>query len=87
MHTYLLGMGFTSSTADPCVYNLGEEVLLLLYVDDILPSGVWLSDSDSEQVLNVIEKLKDRFGTVDLEDAMFPSGTGIHRYVNAGTTN
>ena len=48
---YLLEMGFTFSSADPCVYNLDEgavlllAVLLLLYVDDILLSG-----SDNEQV-------------------------------------
>ena len=81
MHTYLLEMDFTSSTADPCVYNLGEgAVLLLLYVDDILLSG-----SDSEQVLNVIEKLKDRFETVDLGHAKFLLGMGIHRSMKAGT--
>ena len=79
MHTYVLEIGFTPSTADPCVYNLDTgAVLLLLYVDDIL-----LSRSDDEQVLQVIEKLKDRFETVDLGDAKFLLGMGIHRNVHA----
>ena len=80
MHT-LLEIGFVSSTADPCVYNLDYgAVLLLLYVDDILLSG-----SDDEKVLQVVEKLKDRFETVDLGDAKFVLGMGIHRNVHAGT--
>ena len=46
MHTYLLEIGFVSSTADPCVYNLDYgAVFLLLYFDDILLSG-----SDDENV-------------------------------------
>ena len=69
----MLEIGFVSSTADPCVYNLDYgAVLLLLYVDDILLSG-----SDDEKVLQVIEKLKDRFETVDLGDAKFLPGMGI----------
>ena len=81
MSTYLLEIGFVSSTADPCVYNLDYGVVfLLLYVDDILLSG-----SDDEKVLQVIEKLKDRFETVDLGDAKFLLGMGIHRNVHAST--
>ena len=82
-HMYLLKMGFTSSTAILCVYNLDDgAVLLLLYVDNIL-----LSRSDDKQVLQVIEKPKDRFDTVDLGDAKFLLGMGIHRNVHAGTIN
>ena len=73
--------GFTPSTADPCVYNPDSgAVLLLLYVDDISLSG-----SDDEQVIQVVEKLKDRFETVDLEDAKFLLGMGIPRNGHAGT--
>ena len=53
--------------------------MLLLYVDDILLSG-----SDSEQVLNLIEKLKDWFEMVDLGGAKFLLGMEIHRNVTAG---
>ena len=75
MHTYLLEIGSVSSTADPRVYNLDcGAVLLLLYVDDILLSG-----SDDEKVLQVIEKLKDRFETVDLGGVKFLPGMGMHR--------
>ena len=77
----MLEIGFVSSTADPCVYNLDYgAVLLLLYVDDILLSG-----SDDENILQVIEKLKDRFETVDLGNAKFLLGMGIHRNAHAGT--
>ena len=72
---------FTVSTASPCVYNVGKRsVLLLLYVADILLSGL-----NSEQVLNVIEKLKDKREAVDLGDANFLLAMGMHRNVNAGT--
>ena len=77
----MLELGSVSSTADQCVYNLDNgAVLLLLYVDNILLSG-----SDGEKVLQVVEKLKDRFETVDLGDAKFLLGMGIHRNVHAGT--
>ena len=80
MHTYLLEIGFVSSAADPCVYNLDYgAVFRLLYVDDILLSG-----SDDEKVLQVIEKRKDRFETVDLGDANFLLDMGIRRNVHAG---
>ena len=54
--------------------------MLLLYVDHLLLSG-----SNDENILQVIEKLKGRFGTVDLGDAKFLLGMGIHRNVHAGT--
>ena len=81
MHTHLLEIGFVSSTADPCLYNLDYgAVLLLFYLNDIL-----LSRSDDEKVFQVIEKLKDRFETVDHGNAKFLPGMGIHRNVHAST--
>ena len=75
MHTYLVEIGSVSSTADPCVYNLGYgAVSRLLFVDEIL-----LSRSDDENILQVIEKLKDRFETVDLGGVKFLPGMGMHR--------
>ena len=80
MHTYLLEIGFVSSTADPCVYNLDYgAVLFLFYVHDTLLSG-----SDDGNVVPVIEKLKNRFETVDLGDAKLLLCMGIHRNVHAG---
>ena len=39
-HRFLLELGFAPSTADPCLYVLHEgEVILLVYVDDILLTG------------------------------------------------
>ena len=67
MHTYLLDIGFTPSTADQCVYNLDSGVIVLLFYVD----GISLSGSGDEQVSKVIEKLKDRFEAVDLGDAKF----------------
>ena len=67
MHTCLLEIGFVSSTADPCAYNLDYgAILLLLYADDISLFG-----SDDEKVLQVIEMLLDRFESEDLGDAKF----------------
>ena len=81
MHTYSLEIDVVFSTADPSVYNLDYgAVLLLLHVDDILLPG-----SNDENVLQVVEKLKDRFEKVDLGDAKFLLGTGIHRNVQAST--
>ena len=82
MHAYSLDIGFTPSTADPCVYNLdsGAVISLLLCVDDILLSG-----SDDEQVWQAIEKLKGRLETADPGDATLLLGMGIHRNVHAGT--
>ena len=54
--------------------------MLLLYVDDVLLSG-----SGAEQVLQAIEKLKDRFEMVDLGDAKILLGMGINRNVHEGT--
>lgn len=69
MHLFLLPIQFTLSTADPC--NLHQErggstTVLLQYVDDIFLTG-----SDKENFLEVIELLKDMFETVDLGDANF----------------
>ena len=81
MHTYLLEIGFTPSINDLCAYNLDSgAVLPILYVDDTL-----LSSSDDSHDLHVIEKLRDRFEAVDLGDAKFLLGVGIHQNVHAGT--
>ena len=81
MNMYFLDIGLVSSTAVSCAYNLDYgAVLCLLHVDDMLLSG-----SDDGNVLQVIEKLKDRFETVDLGDAKFLLGMRIHRNVHART--
>ena len=81
-HVYLLEeTGFVQSPADPCLYILNEgEVLLLVYVDDILFSG-----HDENRVTTIIEQLKKRFDTVDLGDARFLLGMTIQRNIDAGT--
>ena len=78
---YLLKIGFVHSTADPCLYILNAgEVILLVYVDDILFTG-----TDEDQVSTTIEQVKERFDTVDLGDARFLLGMPIQRNVDAGT--
>ena len=78
---YLISRGFVASTVDPCLYNKNNgEVLLLLYVDDILIAG-----KSKRDVEGVIGLLKDKFDTVDLGDAKFLLGIGIKRDMNAGT--
>lgn len=80
-HIFLLELGFVRSTADPCLYSLHDgEVLLLVYVDDILFTG-----TDEDLVTTIISQLKERFETVDLGDAKFLLGMAIQRHLNAGT--
>ena len=81
-HVYLLEeIGFVQSPADPCLYILNEgEVLLLVYVDDILFSG-----HDEKKVTTIIEQLKEWFDTVDLGDVRFLLGMAIQRNIDAGT--
>ena len=81
-HVYLVEeIGFIQSPIDPCLYTLNAgEVILLVYVDDILFSG-----SDEDQVSTTIQQLKERFDTVDLGDARFLLGMTIQRDSDAGT--
>ena len=78
---YLLEIRFVQSTADPFLYILNAgEVILLVYVDDILFTG-----TDEDQVSTTIEERKERFDTVDLGDARFLLGMAIQENVDAGT--
>ncbi|CAB1121335.1 unnamed protein product [Ectocarpus sp. CCAP 1310/34] len=80
-HQFLLELGFVPSTADPCLYILhAGEVILLVYVDDILLTG-----TNAELVSTIIELIKERFETVDIGDAKFILGMAIHRDRDAGT--
>ncbi|CAB1099484.1 unnamed protein product [Ectocarpus sp. CCAP 1310/34] len=80
-HLFLLEIGFVPSTADPCLYTLnGGEVILLVYVDDILLTG-----AKEELVTTIIEQMKERFETVDLGEAKFILGMAIQRNLEAGT--
>ena len=71
-HPFLLEMGFVPSTADPCLYMLnGGEVILLVYVDDILLTG-----ATEELVTTIIEQMEERFETVDLGRSKVYPGNG-----------
>eukprot|EP00752_Nemacystus_decipiens_P002677 g2503.t1 len=80
-HKFLLELGFVASTADPCLYILhAGEVILLVYVDDILLTG-----TNEDLVTTIIAQMKERFETVDLGDAKFILGMAIQRNLDAGT--
>lgn len=80
-HKFLLAIGFVQSAADHCLYTLNAgEVLLLVYVDDLLFSG-----ANAKLVTTILEQVKERFETVDLGDARFLLGMAIQRNVDAGT--
>lgn len=57
---YLIGLGFSKSFADPCVYHK-EGVLILIWVDDIIIA----SDSEN-QMEEIINHLKNKFRMKDL---------------------
>ncbi|CAB1114301.1 unnamed protein product [Ectocarpus sp. CCAP 1310/34] len=80
-HDFLLKIGFVESTAKPCLYILDDgDVLLLVYVDDILLTG-----EGENNVLSTVDQLNERFETVDLGGARFLLGMGIDRDRAAGT--
>ena len=77
-HVYLVDIGFVQSTADSCLYILNAgEVMILVYVDDILFAG-----TDEDQVSTTIDQLEERFETVDLGILL---GMAIQRNVDTGT--
>ncbi|CAB1118547.1 unnamed protein product [Ectocarpus sp. CCAP 1310/34] len=81
LHDFLLNIGFVESTAEPCLYILDDgDVLLLVYVDDILLTG-----EGENKVLSIVDQLNERFETVDLGGARFLLGMGINRDRAAGT--
>ncbi|CAB1105053.1 unnamed protein product [Ectocarpus sp. CCAP 1310/34] len=79
-HDFLIEKGFVQRKADPCLYILeAEGVILLVYVDDILLSG-----KDEEKVMMVVDLLKELFNTVLLGDAQHLLGMKLERNVDAG---
>ncbi|CAB1115713.1 unnamed protein product [Ectocarpus sp. CCAP 1310/34] len=81
LHDFLLRIGFVESTAEPCLYILDDgDLLLLVYVDDILLTG-----EGENKVLSKVDQLNERFETVDLGGVRFLLGMGINRDRAAGT--
>ena len=78
---YYQSQGFASSPADACLYVFqGGDVLLLLYVDDILLSG-----RNTSKIEETKRQLMDRFEVVDLGPATFLLGLAIKRDDSTGT--
>jgi hypothetical protein len=75
--TYMLGLGFTRSKADQCVYfKLIDDhfIYLVLYVDDMLMIG-----NDKDIILDEKTQLSSKFDVKDLGVANFILGTKIKR--------
>ncbi|CAB1114048.1 unnamed protein product [Ectocarpus sp. CCAP 1310/34] len=81
LHDFFLKIGFVESTAEPCLFILKDgDVLLLVYVDDILLTG-----EGENKVLSIVDQRNERLETVDLGGARFLLGMGINRDRAAGT--
>jgi hypothetical protein len=75
--TYMLGLGFTRSKEDHCVYLklIGEHLIyFILYVDDILMIG-----NNKEIIKDVKTQLSYKFDMKDLGAANFILGMEISR--------
>jgi phosphoribosyl-AMP cyclohydrolase len=75
--TYMLGLGFTRSKEDHCVYFklIGDHLIyLVLYVDDMLLIG-----NNKEIIQDVKTQLSSKFDMKDLDAANFILGMEIKR--------
>jgi hypothetical protein len=76
-YTYMLGLGFTRSNKDHCVYFklIGDHLIyLVLYVDDMLLIG-----NNKEIIQNVKTQLSSKFDMKDLGASNFILGMEIKR--------
>ena len=77
IHSFLVELGFISSSNDPCLYTLhtsSEFMIIVLYVDDILIAGSKRASIDS-----IKEKFKARFEMKDMGEASEILGIEINR--------
>jgi hypothetical protein len=75
--TYMLGLGFTRSKEDHCVYSklIGDHLIyLFLYVDDMLLIG-----NNKEIIQDVKTQLSSKFNMKDLGASNFILGMEIKR--------
>ncbi|MFO0359371.1 MAG: reverse transcriptase domain-containing protein, partial [Flavobacteriales bacterium] len=83
LDAYLLQIGFTCSTADPCIYirrNGVEFIILSVYVDDLL-----ICSTSTTLVDELKAQLSRRFNMKDLGEAHYCLGLEILRDRDAGT--
>jgi hypothetical protein len=76
-HSYMLGLGFTRSKEDHCVYSklIGDHLIyLVLYVDDMLLIG-----NNKEIIQDVKTQLSSKFDMKDLGASNFILGMEIKR--------
>ncbi len=79
----LLGIGFTPTSSDPCVYTHGTDdtfAILTLYVDDILISG-----NNPGVVKRLKKALMDRFAMTDMGEVSLILGMSVTRNYEKGT--
>jgi len=79
LHEAIINLGLKATNADPCVYidQQGNELTILVYVDDIL-----LASTNRGRVKQIKEKLARRFALRDLGQAKFCLGIEIQRVHN-----
>ena len=80
----LIGIGFTPTASDPCVYTYGcDETLTILtrYVDGILLSEY------HQKVLQRLKALIDRFVMADMVDVSIILGMSVSRDYDKGALN
>ena len=83
-NTYMLGLGFTRSKVDHCMYFklVGDHLIyLVLYVDDIFMIG-----NDKYIIQNVKNQLSREFEMKDIGDANFILGMEIKRDQKTGNS-
>ena len=77
IHSFLVELGFISSSNDPCLYTLhtsSELMIIVLYVDDILIAG-----SKRASIESIKAKFKARFEMKDMGEASEILGIEINR--------
>ncbi|KAG6617012.1 Integrase catalytic core protein [Phytophthora cinnamomi] len=81
---YVRSIGFRVSSYDPCLYIKvvdGECVLLLVYVDDVLVTGI-----SAEMIAEVKRQLKSRFEMTDSGKCSFILGIEVVDNANGSVT-
>lgn len=77
LHEFLISLGFIGSKTDASLFfynNQGEQLFVLVYVDDILITGSNLSD-----IRGLIEKLDRKFAVRDLGEGHYFLGIHVER--------
>ncbi|CAM9467817.1 unnamed protein product, partial [Phaeothamnion confervicola] len=83
INTWLIGAGFTASSADPCIYiktSNGTLTIIGLYVDDLL-----LASNSQRALLSLKTNISRRFKMKDLGELRYLLGMEVARNKRHGT--